>query len=210
MDYTDRFIEAMALPTAQYRTVGPARIQEGEAVLIDMDCTGVTNAASQIPVIGTSDFNPCTCLIAYNKRTRTAALTHLPFPDASDVFNLIDKVRYSEEDRVEMHVIGAAISDETDKHAKDGNEIKVDHLEATLQGIESSPNVTLKTFDVYDKPKPYAVAIDTRNGSLIRGSELVVAVNESDFFPDIDFDWPIEIGDFDGTIPEMQSERYRE
>lgn len=179
-------------------------------MLVDMDGTAVTNATSEVPVIGTADFNPCSCLIAFNQRTRIAALTHVPFPDETDAANLIGKVRENETDRVDFHVIGAAISDEVDVNAKDGNELKTSHLEALLEGLEALPNVTLKTFDVLDKPKPYAVAIDTRNGSLIRGSEMVVVVNDHDFFPDIEFDWPHESLDFDGTEAEMQKQRFRE
>ncbi len=59
------------------------------------------------------------------------------------------------------------------------------------------------TFDVLDKPKPAAVAIDTRNGNLIRGTELREFDVDDDNYRD-DFVMDAHTDSFDGTTDEYR------
>ena len=206
---------AKALKTrpGSYLTPDIAHIKPGEALLTGMDYESVTNATSKRPVIGTHAFVPCTVIILYNKRTKTAALLHKTDPQPEDITRLVGKVRGEGADLLQAHVIGCGAL--TEGEMKPEHEIR---LETIVDSLQSHPNIVIKTFDVLDKPKPHAVAIDTASGNLIRGSALfktqaaaekdAVAPSPPDFFATSTYlfgDWAGHEGQhYDGTLKENQ------
>lgn len=188
---SDAFHRVMALPVAKYVTPETLKVDPDKTILVSMDGTGVTNSRSDTPIIGTRAFNPCMALILYNKRTKTAGIMHEPFLAPEHFFALMSKVRTDEKDPVHAHLMGQPIYAEHEHDAEDMNKMSLSALNRLAEAFESEPNLIVKTFDVYSKPKPSAVAIDTRNGRLIRGSDLYVKsfqdlYNTTDFF----YEWP--------------------
>lgn len=205
---SDAFHRVMALPMAKYETPDSLRVDPDKTMLVSMNGMGITNAKSDTPIIGTRAFNPCSALVLYNKRTKTAGIIHEPMMVPEHFFGLLSKVRTNQEDPVHLHLMGQPISAAHEFDAKDMNDLSLSVLNRLAQTFESEPNLTVKTFDVFSKSKPSAVAIDARNGKLIRGSDLYVAShqdyrNTTDLF----YVWPYrECGQhFDGlTKPALR------
>lgn len=209
------FSEARALPTAKYFTPESARVDPDKTMVVGMSQTIISDSKSQYPVIGTNGFNPCLCLILYNKTGKAAIVRHEPLPDAALVRESVAQIRTDENDKIEAHLIGAAICDEEFFDMPDppdhilqmmmkSNASTIGNLEDVLHEIGKTPNITLKTFDVYDKPKPCSVAIDTRNGRLITGTDLIVSLGDAETLSGDKFDaWnEYEEGTvFDGRSP---------
>lgn len=208
--------EALAIQPAKYFTPDLANIRSTEVILTGMDCKSVTNANSIFPVIGTDAFNPCGVIICYNKRSRTAALLHAPTPTGEHVKELVDTVRSNPADIVEVHIIGMPLMRRDNEllSAEEHNGSIMEYMQSVVAGVREMKNVRLKTFDVYDKAKPYAVAFDTRNqGKLIRGSNLTRTMEQADMDMENErglmSDWYRISDHFDGTAPDQQRARGR-
>ncbi len=198
--------EAYRVPTSRYATQKTGRIAPEEIMCTHMGATGVTNATSTAPVIGTVAFNPCTALILYNRKTKAALVMHQPELSPKDVEHGFNKICDNASDFVEMHLFGAPYNPERSTTQNDATKQR---LEAILGTMKEHPNCHLATFDVYDKPKPWNVAIDTRTGKLIRGSELFSTFQEakadiSNGAKGLAGEWPCCHGDFDGTLRTQQ------
>lgn len=167
---------------------------------------GKTNATSQYPVLGTSYVVSCTAMILYNPKTKTAVIRHEAQLEPDDFKDALASVRRSDDEAVKAYIVGAGGSDSAELNGH-----TIAQLGPLSQAIAETPNIQVELFDVYDKPKPASFALDTRNGRLIRGSDLVMNQEQaadapSAFIPD----WkavhkPNEI--FDGTLPEYQAGR---
>lgn len=155
----DFFKKALETKPGQYFTLKNANIDIHNVALVAMDYTGITNADSIYPVLGTAALETCMGVALYNKKTKTLAVNHgySHYMDR-DFLEMLSKVRGSSNDLVEMHVIGGV----------KGDDLPMDTL---AKAIFSQPNVILKTFDIMRKSHPSAFAIDARNGRLIRGSD---------------------------------------
>lgn len=203
---SDAFHRVMALPMAKYATPEAVKINPDKTMLVSMGATGLANAKSDTPIIGTRAFNPCMALILYNKNTKTAGIIHEPFLAPEHFSNLLSKVRAVETDPVHVHLMGQPILAAHEFDAQDMNKMSLSALNRLVDAFEAEPNLTVKTFDVYTKCKPSAVAIDARNGKLIRGSDLYVSSyqdlqNTTDLF----HEWPFrEYGEnFDSSAKPM-------
>lgn len=200
------------LPTAQYYTPALSNVQGDTVALMEQGFIGMTNHTSKKPVIGAYALNPCAVLILYNKKTKTAILKHRPLISVlepktieQDYRDLLAKVRSNDSEKIELHLIGGS---EYDQH--------VMRLTTELMdSVKNTPNLEVKTFDMFDKPKPVGVALDTRNGNLIRETRLVKnydeakqALCETSLFDEAGFD-EIDGMDFDGTLPEHQTSQQR-
>lgn len=195
-----------AISNGKYHTVSTANVAAENGVDVCMSNSGKTNATSQYPVIGTSYIVSCTAMILYNPKTKTAVIRHEAQLEPEDFKDALASVRSSDDELVKAYIVGAGVYDnaELNGHA-------VAQLEPLSKAIAQMPNIQVEVFDVYDKPKPASFALDTRNGRLIRGSELVTNLDQaadapSAFIPD----WkavhrPNEA--FDGTLPEHQIQR---
>lgn len=189
------FRSAMALPTADYIPLQNCNMDERNCVLVGMWCNAITDSESEIPIIGTAAFDPCVAIILYNPRTKTGVLRHTPLGgNSSFVGTLATLIRSSTQENLEAHVIGRSALAGPGKNGD--NEYSIDMLSELVTRLDSIPNLTLKTFDAYDKPKTNAVAIDTRTGRLIRGSELYKHEGALDTADDFDMD--LLDDDFDG------------
>ncbi len=203
---SSEFTRAMALPRGTYYTPKTTRMRHEEVIMIGMDQTAITNATSEVPIIGTRSLNPCYAIILFNRTTRTAIMRHQPSPPPETFNTLMTLVRKDPRDRVEVHLIGGTPSDDPDlnERAKDNTD-RLNTLYNLVTAIDNTNNTVLKTCDCYDKPKPIAVAIDSRNGRLIRGSDFFITPEEGDKTFDCFQDYgyisdTVEV--FDGTIPE--------
>ncbi len=177
---SDAFQRAMKIPGADYETPQSLGVDPDETMLIDMWCAGVTSANTSTPVVGTEAFNPCLALIIYNPRTKTAVIAHEPHIEKSYFLSLLSKVRYGDDDIVHLHLMGAPVHSPYGDDPEEANAHSRAMLSRLALAFESTPNLIVKTFDVYTKPKPSAVAIDTRNGKLIRGADLYILPEEDE------------------------------
>jgi hypothetical protein len=217
MDNSDNypyFKEASQLATAKYYTPAIAKIQPESTILIGLDNHAVTDSNSEIPVIGTESLATCTAIIAYNTKTKTAAIKHaFSRADSEDVKEIVSLVLpEGHSDSIHMHLVGAGkISGAgytVNSDVDDENNYILSNLEDIANYIASSPNLCLKTYDVYDKPKPIAVAIDARTGALIRGTELLTSfdtIEQEDHF----LEWEKVNDNVDGRNSPKAQERSR-
>lgn len=225
---SEAYQAAEGLRGGKYHTPQLANISETDAILTGMGCVGVTNSTSLKPIIGTNGFTPCTAIIMYNPKTKTAGVIHNVEHTPEALAELLARVRSPDAvgQSVQVHVMGCP------KHGNDSgdsrNVKRRVRLQKLVDDINSLPDVQIKTFDVYDKKKPHAVAIDTRNGKLIRGSDLFEREEEAAhdacqtetpktlesaplLFEGL-FDaannhfksWERAKGDYNGTLPENQ------
>jgi len=209
--FSPEFERALTLPTGNYYTPKLAHIKDDTAMLVRMDGTAITNSTSQFPVIGSEALNPCCAIILYNGKNKVAVLKHLAWPSAEEFQTLLSMVRSDASDQLDIHIVGKPFSHNNEDNI---NQMRVDSLNDILKAILHTPNATLQTFDVFKKPKPDAVAIDTRTGDLIRGSQLFTSYEESNrskkgsLFDR--WDCVSEVDEnFDGTIPELQMQKKR-
>lgn len=202
---------AYALQTAKYATPKGAKIKPEQTQLGDTpDCQAITNASSAFPVIGTVAVGPCTVLMLYDSQTHMAFVEHVAGLNEAHFTAALEKMRAAgstgtiDAHLLHAHVIGAPHTDAEQLNA----------LENLVGAITAAPGVELKTFDALDKKKPYNVAIDSRNGKLIRGSKLITteaevieALADEEHYTDlfVDADWHNTFRDsFDGTTAEHQ------
>lgn len=198
--------EAYSLPTARYITQQTGRIDPTEILCTHMGATSISNATSKKPVIGTIAFNPCTALILYNRKSKEAVVMHLPELSSEDVEKAFTMICQNGSDHIDVHLFGAPFNAE---RTPEQNSEEIARLNGLVAKLKDLPNCRLATFDVYDKPKPWNVAIDTRTGKLIRGSELFSNFAEakadiSTGTKGLAADWPLSFKDFDGTAVEQQ------
>lgn len=206
------FVDAMALPGGAYYTNKMANLDPADVMLIEMDSVAKTNAQSKFPVIGTIGLNPCCALILYNTKTKTGIMTHHVSPDGTEFPPLLDAIRNDPTELVEVHLMGAPIfAAEDDEDFEKLNRHTISQATSFLKTVANTKNVTLKTFDVFTKPKPKAVLLDTRTGNLIRGSGLFVTVGDGDQLTGQWFDshCTLTFNNFDGTAKELQRQKTR-
>ncbi len=204
MDFPPELKKALALPTGQYHTQELLRIKPEEGMCIDTGEISKTNATSLHPVIGTGGYGPCTAVILYNRKTKTAVISHEP-PKLIPFKDMLREIRANETDKVEAHFVGAMA-----KGQKEIGQHDVAAFDQYLTELASAPNVTLKTFDVFTKPMPAAVGIDTRNGKLIRGSEVRTPDKHREGIDDFtEWDRTPAGESFDGTTPGQQRQKKR-
>ena len=159
------FAAAYSLAQGNYLDPVSCNVPLDQSVLLGIGNLGITNADSAVPILGTYGLDPCLGIALYNKKTKTVAVIHNDENDTLAFERLLKQVRDNESDKIEIHLIGACYN----RHDDDLNEFLLGNLCALLNKISHTPNVILKTFDVFDKPHPESFAIDARNGKLIRG-----------------------------------------
>lgn len=184
------FQRAMQIPGADYATPQSLNVDPEETMLVGMCETGVTSAHTSKPILGTDCFDPCLALIIYNPRTKTAAIGHEGGMNEEYFSRLLSNVRSCDDDIVHLHLMGAPVCVPDNPWTPDPEQSNTESqamLNKLAVAFEATPSLIVKTFDVYDKPKPSAVAIDTRDGKLIRGSDLRLA-SQLDPLPECLFD----------------------
>ncbi len=206
---------AHALPKGAYLTPGLANVADDEAIIVGEECLGVTNATSVKPVIGTNGYSPCTAIIAYNNKRKIAVTVHYNEFTEETLNRMLKLARNDDTDWITFYVAGLNKDTSTkDESFCNLNQFLMHQMEKIAQWINSTPYSTLAVFDVFDKPKPNGIAIDTRTGKLIRGSKIFKTPIEFDSTPDYD-DLFIRYSrlrshDFyDGTTPDKQRQRNR-
>lgn len=116
----------------------------------------ITNADSDIPIIGTFGLGPCIALTIYDPVTRLAALAHVDGTTRVDslgrIFSDIS-VSKNEFSRLQVGLIGGDLS-------------------SRKQAVEMvrylrNNDIKLSFVDIIDKPHPSAFVIDARNGAII-------------------------------------------
>jgi hypothetical protein len=210
-DLGDAFARAMALPTPDYLSLERTAeiINPDETMLIEPDQIGLTNGRSLHPILGTAGFGSCIVLILYDRKTKTAAMTHDNVTEIKSLFKTLREY-FPGERKLDLHVLGASYmtSEEDNKYYESYNAEAQELLREFAAEIEGMKDITLKTFDVYSKPKPTAVAIDVRNGQLFAGSDLYRVESTDGYNENVDIwgEWNHagEDNDFDGTAPEFQ------
>jgi hypothetical protein len=177
---SEAYRAAEGLRGGRYHTPQLANISEDDAILTGMGCVGVTNSTSLKPIIGTNGFTPCTAIIMYNPKTKTAGVIHNVEHSPEALAELLAKVRQPDAvgQSVQVHVMGCPKYGDNPDDSR--NVKRRARLQKLVDDISTLPDVQIKTFDVYDKKKPHAVAIDTRNGKLIRGSDLFQTEDEAE------------------------------
>lgn len=165
------------LPTANYLTPQEAHIRHNETMLLGMHGLGVTDASSPVTVLGSTAFNPCAVLMAYNQDKKTAAIYHTPWPNPEDLERVVTAIRSDLSDSVNIHIVGNPVTEAPNDVM---NSMRLYGLEKLVNTCAALPNCELSTLDVYDRPKPYAVAIDAKSGNLIKGSELFRTEEEAE------------------------------
>jgi hypothetical protein len=192
--------------SGKYHTISTANIVAENAVDVCMGNIGKTNATSQYPVIGTSYVVSCTAMILYNPKTKTAVIRHEAQLEPEHFKDALASVRERDDEPVKAYIVGAGTYG-----SAQFNHHTIAQLEPLSKVIAQAPNVQVEVFDVYDKPKPASFALDTRNGRLIRGSELVKNLDQAADAPSAFIaDWKAvhKLNEmFDGTIPERQIQR---
>ena len=172
--------EAEKLPQGKYLTPGVHHVDLDKVmILAESNCEGITNADSEYPILGTQALASCLGIALYNKKTKTAKVVHDIGGNLAATFeHALKEIRKNKSDGIELHLIGAY--DDEDPRSN----YLVEELEFLLQSVRKQPHVTLKTFDVLDRPHPTDFAIDSRNGKLIRGTEDIFAGydSEMDYF----------------------------
>jgi len=207
------------LPTANYLDAKTMRVDLNKLALIYERHRGKTNATSTKPIIGTTSVRLCTGIILYNKKTKTAVIAHVRYDDYVPLQNhyqhLLKDIRGNDSDQIDVHILGNEFLNdravEWDARLNSQSVVKLNNL---VQAVMDTPNVTLKTLDVYNKPKPMDVAIDSRDGKLIRGTGLFHTSTESwAISPPEPFSSELVLRcyeqNFDGTQPEYQEQRRR-
>jgi chemotaxis receptor (MCP) glutamine deamidase CheD len=206
-DMRGAFERAMALPTPDYPPLKDvAAIDAEKTMLVEYDQIGLTNSRSIHPILGTAGFGTCIVVILYDRRTKTAALLHDTGTEVKSTFKTL--LEYFPGNRqLELHVLGGtfsgAVRSEKDEKYNLETETILREFADMIAGMD---NITLKTFDVFSKLKPTAIAIDARNGKLIAGSGLYRIESDANFNVDMLEQWNHagEDNHFDGTAPEFQ------
>ncbi len=200
---TALFDEAYKLPPGRYYVSDKVRdFVKYTALTGGMGHIAISNSTSEVPIVGSCAFNPCCCLILYNTRTKTAVVGHEVHYQPDVIANLKSKVISKEGDIIHAYIMG------NPKSTKMDNTTLFKHyLNDLLTELAAEPPVQVKVFDVLDKPKPTCAALDTRNGRLIRGTNLYRTEEEANIIQRPDMSDEVHVifnDDFDGTTPDMQ------
>jgi hypothetical protein len=178
------FERAMRLPPGNYIHAKDVPLQKGQGILYPMYAQAITNAASEHPVIGTTGLEPCLNVFAVTADKEIAVMgLHLTPEDMNprELQRLVDTVRRGNTNiPVELHFIGVALDGPNDS-SREGTERTLGRL---LKKVEELPHVSVKTFDVLDKPHPIGVAFDARSRKLIALSRLVTYMGNAYLSPD--------------------------
>lgn len=204
MDIEALFQKAYKLPQGRYYKPTQAHVTTDNTLLLDTQTTGITNATSSKPILGSAGMGPCIGMAIYNRATKTLVVRHDPFLHPEMVTELIAKARKKDTEPLEFHFVGGELDPEFSEH----HESYINALRTSLATVIAAPNTTVKTFDVLDKPHPSGFAVDARNGRLIcETSDIKVTSKGRQYgdkvlgaFNDID----IHSGDFDGTLAKFQ------
>ncbi len=207
------FETAYALPQGKYVTPQTAKANGGNALLVRMCNTAKTNATSLYPIIGTRALGPCTGIAIRNKKTKDLLIGHNVMLSVHEYKKFVAQVRKNDDEQLEIHIIGAQVN----KRDPADFSLWKEGLEQLVIAIAQTPNATIKTFDVGNKPHPSDFAVDARNGRLIRGTpdieanvpkaELKEYIQNLEHFMN---EWDCLDEDFDGTAPEHQTSRSHE
>lgn len=197
-----------ALPQGNYHTPHTPKIDPEQAALVTQEHTATTNAASTKPIIGTVSVSTCLGLIFYNRKTKTAFIGHTAIFRRDEYAQWLRQIRQNDTDKIDVHIIGVACS----KSDNEENSDSINLLNEVAGLVAQTPNATVKTCDVFDKPKPLGFAIDARNGRLIRGSDFARSHEAAEALSEELFQqpqWTVVDGNFDGTQAEYQKSRRR-
>lgn len=172
----------MALPQAEYLTFDTSGVTKEQLISADVGAAVCSNRTSLLPAVCTADaLEECLGIAIENKVQGTLFLAHIPpnkpHHQRDALKEMLQLARRNKKDELNIHLIGAFSDADYDNKEAWENEIR-----SVIELINNSPNVTLKTCDVDNKPHPVTFALAYIDGKarLIRGTKDMSSMAEFD------------------------------